>query len=112
MSGLPIKTISCLDLHKIRSQQPVQLIDVRTPEEFQSVRAAGARSVPLDSQELFDLLQEAGGDSDPTLYFICEVGGRSAYACATFMTLGRNNVVNVEGGTRAWIEAGLPVERA
>ena len=86
------------------------LIDVRTRPEFQRAHAVGARHVPLDSQELFDLLQEAGGETDPTIYFICEVGGRSGQACATFMELGRPNVVNVEGGTRSWIEAGLPVE--
>lgn len=105
-----IRTITCGDLYKLSLEQPIMLIDVRTRPEYQRAHAVGARLVPLDSQELFDLLQEAGGETDPTIYFICEVGGRSARACATFMELGRPNVVNVENGTRGWIEAGLPVE--
>jgi phage shock protein E len=110
MNAPAIKTITCRELHKLSLEQPIDLVDVRTPKEFRNSHAAGARNVPLDSQELFDLLQESGGETDPTIYFICEMGGRSARACATFIELGRPNVVNVDDGTRGWIEAGLPVE--
>jgi rhodanese-related sulfurtransferase len=72
------------------------------------VRAADARNVPLDSQELFEMLQRTNQTTDPTLYFICEMGGRSARACVAFMAAGHPNVFNVEGGTSAWLEAGLP----
>jgi rhodanese-related sulfurtransferase len=110
MNSPTIKTITCQVLHELGSRQPIELIDVRTPEEFRDVHAAGARNVPLDSQELFDMLQQPGGETDRSLYFICEVGGRSGSACAAFMAAGHLNVVNVEGGTQVWIEAGLPVE--
>jgi rhodanese-related sulfurtransferase len=108
MSGPAIKTITCRDLHDLSSRQPIELIDVRTPEEFREVRATGARNVPLDSRELLEMSQRTNQTADPTLYFICAVGGRSAQACAAFMAAGHPNVVNVEGGTQAWFEAGLP----
>ena len=49
-------------------------------------------------------------DSEP-LYVICKSGGRSRQACEKFIKAGFTNVVNVEGGTTACIEAGLPVVR-
>jgi rhodanese-related sulfurtransferase len=109
MNEQRIKTITCGELHELSLKQPINLIDVRTPEEFLGVRAVGARSVPLASQELFDMLQ-AGSVSEQPIHFICEVGGRSGRACAAFMAAGQPNVFNVEGGTQAWIEAGLPTE--
>jgi rhodanese-related sulfurtransferase len=44
------------------------------------------------------------------IYFICEMGVRSAHACAMMMAAGMPHVVNVEGGTQAWASAGLPLE--
>lgn len=109
MLGSAIETITCRDLYELSGRQSIELIDVRTAEEFREVRAVGARNVPLNSQELFEMLQRAKQATDPTLYFICAVGGRSAQACAAFMAAGHLNVVNVEGGTEAWCYAGLPI---
>jgi rhodanese-related sulfurtransferase len=105
-----IKTIGCHELYRASVNGPIDLIDVRTPEEFAEIRATGARNVPLDS---FDPTAVARSrttpDTDP-LYFICAVGGRSAWACERMMAAGHQNVVNVEGGTQAWYLAGLPIE--
>jgi hypothetical protein len=46
---------------------------------------------------------------DRPLYFICRSGGRSQHACEQFMAAGYTDVVNVAGGTQAWLEANLPV---
>jgi rhodanese-related sulfurtransferase len=108
MNGPVIKTITCQELYGLSRAKPVELIDVRTPEEFQARRASGARNVPLDSRELQDMLHAQDSATDEPLYFICEVGGRSAHACAAFMAAGNHNVFNVEGGTHLWVEAGLP----
>jgi rhodanese-related sulfurtransferase len=43
--------------------------------------------------------------------FVCEVGERSAVASEMAAALGVKDVVNFRGGTRAWREAGLPLER-
>ena len=39
-----VKTITCAELHRASLNEPIDLIDVRTPQEFADVRAAGARS--------------------------------------------------------------------
>jgi len=45
------------------------------------------------------------------LYVICASGARGRQAREAFAAAGFADVVNVEGGTRAWEAAGLPVER-
>jgi rhodanese-related sulfurtransferase len=109
MSEQRVRTITCREVHELSRKQPINLIDVRTAEEFQEVRAVGARCIPMASQELFGMLQ-SGGAGDQPIYFICAVGGRSGRVCEAFMAAGQMNVFNIEGGTQAWVEAGLPVE--
>jgi rhodanese-related sulfurtransferase len=104
-----VKTISCQELHRASLSGPIELIDVRTREEFNDVRAVAARNVPLDTLNPTSLMQSRIASEDEPLYFICAVGGRSAYACEAMMAAGYENVVNVEGGTQAWYLAGLPI---
>ncbi len=109
MSG--IATISAERLAELDGQGNVDVIDVRTPVEFREVRAVIARNVPLDSLDPHTVMKERNGTSEDTLYVMCRSGSRGAKACEQFTNAGYTNVVNVEGGTQAWDEAGLPVVR-
>ncbi len=82
------------------------IIDVREPDEFAQVRAAGAVNVPMS--QIIERIDEL--PADETLYVICAVGGRSAKV-AEYLESRDYDVVNVEGGTYAWTDAGLPVEQ-
>lgn len=82
-----------------------QFIDVREIDEYAEVHAAGAVNLPLSE------LQQRTNEIDPDrpAYIICRSGGRSAQACEYIeQALGYDNLINVEGGTLAWVEAGLP----
>jgi len=105
------KTITVLQLAEHGEQGKVDIIDVRTPLEFREVRAVTARNVPLDSLDPHAVMQSRNGSSDETLYVICKGGSRGAKAQQKFIDAGFTNVVNVEGGTEAWVNAGLPVIR-
>ncbi len=94
---------------RMKAGEPVELIDVRTPGEFEAMHAVGARSVPLDTLSR-DAVLAGGRNGTHPIYVICQAGSRSAAACARLMQQGVDNVVNVEGGTSAWQRAGLPVE--
>jgi rhodanese-related sulfurtransferase len=111
VNGQQVKTITVQELYALSQKRPVELVDVRTPEEFRAVRAAIARHVPMDSIDSHALMQTRTLSADEPIYFICQMGGRSATTCLAMMAAGHANVVNVEGGTDAWIEAGLPVAR-
>ncbi|NND96693.1 MAG: rhodanese-like domain-containing protein, partial [Pirellulaceae bacterium] len=92
-------------------QAPTDLIDVRTPVEFRSVHAAIARNVPLDSLDPDQVMGQRNGSAEQPLYLICKSGSRSAKACQRFIQAGYANVVSIQGGTSAWDQAGLPVNR-
>ncbi len=102
-------SISPKQLCDLSQTTTVDLIDVRTPAEFRDTHATIARNVPLDSLDPKALM--AARDSQKALYVICKSGGRSAQACKKFYDAGFENVIDVEGGTNAWVAAGLPVIR-
>ena len=89
----------------------IELIDVRTPVEYREVHVEIARNIPLDQLDVAALMQARDGSADEPLYVICRSGGRGQQACEKFLKAGFSNVVNVEGGTMACVEAGLPVVR-
>lgn len=104
-------TITPAELFELsRQDRSVDLIDVRTPAEFRTVHATPARSVPLDRLDPAAILSERGAGGGP-LYVICASGARGRKACEAFAAAGFPGVVNVEGGTKAWEAAGLPVVR-
>jgi len=83
-------------------------IDVREPEEYAEAHAAGTRLVPVNTIFTDPGLVPAEQD----VIFICKVGGRSAMAAEMAAASGRakGKLYSVEGGTDAWLEAGLPRE--
>ena len=94
-----------------KEDKKIELIDVRTPVEFREVHVEIARNVPLDQLDPAALIQARNGSAQEPLYVICRSGGRGQQACEKFLKAGFSNVVNVEGGTIACVEAGLPVVR-
>lgn len=89
----------------------IELIDVRTPAEFEEVHLTTARNVPLDRLDISAVMQARKGTASEPLYLICRSGSRGQQACEKFQKAGFSNVVNVEGGTMACVDAGLPVVR-
>lgn len=81
-----------------------QVIDVREPDEFVTGHAVGAINVPLGG-----LASAPVPDQSSTVYVICQSGARSLRGVQTLAARGIE-AVNVEGGTSAWMRAGLPTE--
>ncbi|MEZ6041537.1 MAG: rhodanese-like domain-containing protein [Planctomycetaceae bacterium] len=106
-----MQTIDVKRLAQMLRQAEIDLIDVRMPTEFREVHAECARNVPLESLDPTAVMSARNGSAGQPLYVICRGGNRSNQACRKFRDAGFENVVNVEGGTLAWAEAGLPVVR-
>jgi rhodanese-related sulfurtransferase len=87
------------------------LIDVRTPVEFQEVHLQIARNEPLDRLDPKAIQSARKGSTSEPLYVICRSGTRGKQACEKLLAAGLTNVVNIEGGTTACIEAGVSVVR-
>lgn len=102
---MSITTISPRELADRCAKETLEIIDVRTPLEYGEVHATFARNVPLDR------LDPKSFSENGPVYLICRSGGRGKLACEKLLAAGVANVVNVEGGTLAWEQAGLPVVR-
>ena len=88
--------------------QSLQLIDVRTPAEYAAVRVPGAKLIPLSA--LIARANEVCKDGN--VYMICKVGGRSAQAIMFLaQQFGHDNLINIAGGTDAWLQSGYPIEK-
>ncbi|MFK8112080.1 MAG: rhodanese-like domain-containing protein [Rubripirellula sp.] len=101
--------ISVHELSRQEAAGKVDLIDVRTPLEFQEVRAAAARNIPLDKLDPHAVMKNH--NADLSVFVICKGGTRGRKAQQKFADAGFTNVTNVEGGTDAWVAAGLPLIR-
>lgn len=108
---MSVSTIRPSELEERRRRQVVDLIDVRTPTEYREIHAEPARLVPLDSLDPDAVMRARNGSAEDPLYVICRSGGRGRQAAERFQAAGYRNVVNVEGGTIAWEQSGLPVIR-
>lgn len=102
------RTIEPAELFALAKGQRITFIDVRTPAEFAAVHAEGAVNLPLDA---LDPSQLAHVGPDETVYVTCRSGARAARAIDKLRAAGYRKLVNVQGGTDAWVKARLPVER-
>lgn len=84
------------------------VVDVRTPGEFAGGHVPGAVNIPID--QLKGRLSELEPHRADKIGVICQSGGRSLAASMTLAEAGFTGVVDIEGGTGAWISLGQKVE--
>jgi hydroxyacylglutathione hydrolase len=109
-SGREVATLPQITVDELRARidegSAVAVLDVRRPGEHASGHVPGAHLVPLDR-----LSRETSGlEPSRPLAVICAGGYRSSAACSLLEQRGFKDLVNVVGGTAAWIQGGHPVE--
>ena len=109
--SVDVNTISPQALREKQQSGKVASIDVRTPVEFRETHALDTRNVPLDKLRPRELMEARDDSQDDPLYVFCTSGNRARKAYQKFHDAGYNQVVVVEGGVKAWEQAGLPVTR-
>ena len=92
---------------RLEAGEPIQLIDVRTPEEFAEGHLEGAANIPLDTFDPAALPDTDGAQR--VLY--CRSDRRSGIAADRLAEATGRHAVHLEGGILAWETAGLPVQR-
>ena len=85
----------------------LQVIDVRSPDEWAAGHLRGAIHIPLAA--LPERLGEI--DAGKPVVVHCQGGGRSAIAASYMKSRGLRTVANLRGGFEAWLADDLPVER-
>jgi rhodanese-related sulfurtransferase len=94
---------------RLINREKAVLVDVSEPAEYASGHAAGARSVPFGSLEGS---KELPANKALPVVVLCPTGARASRAAGILRKLGYERAVALAGGTSAWREASLPVEKA
>jgi MoaE-MoaD fusion protein len=85
------------------------VLDIRTDAELAQARIPGA--VQLDFYDPAFATRLAALDRDATYLLYCRSGARTGQSHALLTELGFRDVVDIEGGLIAWVNAELPLER-
>ena len=105
------ENISPSEAEKLLQDTTIQLLDVRTPGEFQSGYIPHALHADwLDKQE-FKRRTESLDKNKPLLVY-CASGGRSSQAAKWFEENGFKNVYNLDGGITAWKQENRAIKDA
>ncbi len=100
--------VSTSEAVRLINREKGVLIDVGEPDEYKAAHAVGARSVPFGRIEG---AKEIPTNKNLPLVLLCPNGSRANRAAALLRKAGHENAVAVAGGTAAWREANLPIDK-
>lgn len=104
-----IKRIDNTELRLLLDSQEIQLVDVRTPNEY--------RQGHLKESQLIDFMQPdfaekvALLDRDKPIVVYCAVGGRSHQSTQELLKMGFKEIYDLKRGIKGWTAEGLPIEK-
>src|SRR5918998_2029314 len=110
-AGFPVDAIEQVSVEQLKQQMAnsdLQIVDVRRPAEYVGGHVPRAFNAPLAS--LDKSLGPLNLEKDKLTAVICAGGYRSSAAASLLQQQGFSNLLNVSGGTGAWINAGYAVE--
>jgi glyoxylase-like metal-dependent hydrolase (beta-lactamase superfamily II)/rhodanese-related sulfurtransferase len=107
-AAVPFMAMADLDRRIASRPNDLLILDVREAAAFEAGHIPGARNLPRGQLEL----RVDDEISDPTMRIVtcCEFGKISTLAALTLRELGFTRAVALDGGMKAWREAGLPLE--
>ena len=96
------KNISPQEFHDMITKDPkLQVVDVRTPQEFAAGHIKGAKNVDFRSPDFEKNIAKAVKKRKTVLVY-CRSGKRSLNAMNLMVKNGFKDVYNMEGGILAW----------
>jgi glyoxylase-like metal-dependent hydrolase (beta-lactamase superfamily II)/rhodanese-related sulfurtransferase len=105
--SLEVPDITTAEAPTWLEQTQAVVLDVREPGEYAAGHVPGAISIP--QADLATRLEAVPRQAE--VLVVCESGVRSARAARFLKQRGFQRITNLVGGTAAWRQAGLPIER-
>ena len=103
-----VKRISNQELQDIlQNMEDVQLIDVRTPDEYGQGHLENAQLIDFLQSDFKEKVSKL--DRDKPIVVYCAVGGRSAQSAKILESLGFKEIYDLKKGIRGWLAENLPV---
>jgi rhodanese-related sulfurtransferase len=115
--------LSCVDkkdpqVYKITADQmleaieneSIQLLDVRTKEEFCAGKIKHAQNIYIVNDDFRARAEML--DKDKPVYLYCKTGGRSAKAAEVLKEMGFKIIYDMSGGIKEWDEKGYETDKS
>lgn len=101
-----LKTITAAELNQLMQNQDIFLVDVHTPEQ----RHIKGTDVFIPYNKVGQYQDKLPKDKNTPIYLYCESGPMGNAAAGSLHELGYDNLTNLEGGAKAWKQAGFGFE--
>ena len=101
LSDKIINEITIADFKSLNSVEDIQLIDVRTIEEYNSGYIGGALNIDFYKSSFIDSINVL--DKSKTTVVYCKSGNRSSKSALMMKSLGFKNVYNLKEGMNGWL---------
>lgn len=94
---------------KINTQHNnIQLIDVRTPSEFNKGHITNATNIDFFDKNFKQKLSKL--NNQKAIYIYCASGNRSGKTTRILKELGFNKIYDLDGGIKKWKKEGYPIQ--
>lgn len=104
-----IKRITNDELKELLSNSSVQLVDVRTPQEYNQGHIGDAQLIDFMRPDFKEKVSKL--DKDQPIVVYCAVGGRSYQSTEVLKSLGFKEIYDLKRGIAGWAQAGLPTKK-
>jgi rhodanese-related sulfurtransferase len=102
-----IQTVNTKQFNQLLLLDEVQVVDVRTPEEYAGGHIENAVNIDVNSDSFASEVSKL--DKEKPVLVYCRSGKRSLTAAEKLREMGFTRIVNLEGGMLGWEEAKMPV---
>lgn len=102
-----VSSVSPAQAVMLINRQHAVMIDVRDAAEIEKSKVANALTIPLG--ELAAKAKDLTKYKSRPVIVLCATGSRSASAVSTLTKAGFEQVFSLDGGLKAWKDAGQPV---
>ena len=101
-----LKVITATELNHLMQSEDIFLVDVHTPEQ-QHIKGT---DLFIPYNEIEKNKDKFPKDKNTAIYLYCEGGPMGNAAARSLYKLGYQNLINLEGGAKAWRKSGLDFE--
>ena len=105
----PVQHVDASEAAKLLAEGNVAVLDVRTPEEFQSGHLPGAINVDYRGRDFPERVAQL--DKSKAWLVYCRSGNRSSGAVGVMKKLGFTKIYHLDGGVIAWSKAKQPLRK-
>ena len=102
-----IKLVTADEMQTLMKLDGVQLVDVRTPEEYKEGYIANAQNIDFNSPTFNDDISKLDKNKPVILY--CKGGGRSSKCSKKLLDAGFVKIYDLQGGITQWIFKGFKI---